>query len=142
MFLVLSLFFSVLLLCSFSGLQELFQRENGSTMLVFLVWKMSKIWVSQTTANREKKRPNAIRKQHKCLYEDNITFIQSIVDARQLYLAWHKEAKVGVAVSFPLPELAIKTFCVACAKAGFSCKRILNNIFRGLCMWVSGHQNT
>ena len=68
--------------------------------------------------------------------------IKSIVDARQLYLAWHKGAKAGVAVSFPLPELAIKTFCVACAKAGFSCKRTLNNIFRGLCMWVSGHQNT
>ena len=65
---------------------------------------------------------------------------------RQLYLAWHKEANAGVAVSFPLAELAIKTFCVACAKAGFSSKRILNNIFRGHIIWssqlltcVSGH---
>lgn len=56
MFLVLLLFFSMLLLCSFSGLQELFQGENGSTTFVFLVWKMSKIWVGQTTANREKKK--------------------------------------------------------------------------------------
>ena len=39
MFLVLLLFFSMLLLCSFSGLQELFQGGNGSTMSVFLVWK-------------------------------------------------------------------------------------------------------
>ena len=38
-FLVLLLFFSMLLLCSFSGLQELFQGGNGSTMSVFLVWK-------------------------------------------------------------------------------------------------------
>ena len=39
MFLVLLLFFSMLLLSSFFGLQELFQGGNGSTMSVFLVWK-------------------------------------------------------------------------------------------------------
>ena len=75
MFLVLLLFFSMLLLSSFFGLQELFQGGNGSTTFVFLVWRMSKIWVGQTTANREKKRPNAICKQQKCLYVDNTAFI-------------------------------------------------------------------
>ena len=86
MFLVLLLFFSMLLLCSFSGLQELFQGENGSTTSVFLVWKMSKIWVGQTMANREKKRPNAIRKQYKCLYVDNTTFISLSPDILFIFL--------------------------------------------------------
>ena len=63
--------------------------------------------------------------------------MKTIVDGRNLYLAWHREVKVGVAVSFPLPEIEIKTFCVACPKAGFAYKRIANNFFRGLCMWVS-----
>ena len=52
------LFFSMLLLCSFFRLKELFQVKNGLTtsllLLVFL--KMPKIWVGRTTLNGEKKR--------------------------------------------------------------------------------------
>ena len=47
--------FSVLLLCSFSRLKELFQVKNGLTMLL-LFFKMPKIWVAWMTLNREKKR--------------------------------------------------------------------------------------
>ena len=68
--------------------------------------------------------------------------IKSIFDARNLFLSWHKEVKVGAAVTFPLQELDIKAFCVACAKAGFTYKRIIENFFCGLCMWVSGLQKT
>ena len=67
--------------------------------------------------------------------------IKSIFDARNLFLAWHKEVKVGAAVTFPLQELDIKAFCVACAKTGFAYKRI-ETFSRGLCMWVSGLQKT
>jgi len=34
------------------------------------------------------------------------------------------------------------TVYVACAKAGFAYKRIIENFFRGLCMWVGGLQKT
>ena len=47
---------------------------------------MSKIGVGQTTANREKKRPNAIRKQYKCLYVDNTTFISLSPDILFIFL--------------------------------------------------------
>lgn len=67
--------------------------------------------------------------------------IKSIFDARNLFVAWHKEVKVGAAVTFPLQELDIKAFCVDCAKTGFAYKRI-ENFSRGLCMWVSGLQKT
>lgn len=60
--------------------------------------------------------------------------IKSIFDARNLFLAWFKEVKEGAVVSFPLQELDVKAFCVACAKAGFAYKRIKENFFRGLCM--------
>ena len=54
MFMFLFLFFSVLLLCSFFRLKELFQVKNGVTMsLLFL--KMPKIWIGRTTVNGEKK---------------------------------------------------------------------------------------
>ena len=47
---------------------------------------MSKIGVGQTTANREKKRPNAIRKQYKCLYVDTTTFISLSPDILFIFL--------------------------------------------------------
>ena len=50
----LFLFFSMLLLCSFFRLKELFQVKNGLTMLLLFFLKMPKIWVSQKTINREK----------------------------------------------------------------------------------------
>lgn len=68
--------------------------------------------------------------------------IKSIFDARNLFLAWYKEVKEGAAVTFPLQELDIKAFCVTYAKAGFAYKRIIENFFRGLCMWVGGLQKT
>ena len=50
------LFSSMLLLCSFFRLKELFQVKNGLTMsLLFKKKKMPKIWVGQTTLNGEKK---------------------------------------------------------------------------------------
>ena len=56
MFLFLFLFFSMLLLCSFFRLKELFQVKNGvTTSLLSFFLKMPKIWVGQTTVNREKK---------------------------------------------------------------------------------------
>ena len=56
--LFLYLFFSMLLLCSFFRLKELFQVGNGlaTSLLFFVCVKMPKIWVGQTTLNREKKR--------------------------------------------------------------------------------------
>ena len=57
MFLFLFLFFSMLWLCSFFRLKELFQVKNGfTTSLLFFFLKMPKIWVGWTTLNGEKKR--------------------------------------------------------------------------------------
>ena len=52
----LFLFFSMLLLCSFFRLKELFQVKNGLTTSLLLVLKMLKIWVGGTTLNGEKKK--------------------------------------------------------------------------------------
>ena len=57
MFLFLFLFFSMLWLCSFFRLKELFQVKNGfTTSLLFFFLKMPKIWVGWTTLNGQKKR--------------------------------------------------------------------------------------
>ena len=53
------LFFSMLLLCSFFRLKELFQVKNGLTtslLLLLFFLKMPKIWVGRTTLTGEKKR--------------------------------------------------------------------------------------
>ena len=53
------LFFSMLLLCSFFRLKELFQVKNGLTtslLLLLFFLKMPKIWVGRMTLNGEKKR--------------------------------------------------------------------------------------
>ena len=56
MFMFLFLFFSMLLLCSFFRLKELFQVKNGvTTTLLFFFLKMPKIGVGWTTVNGEKK---------------------------------------------------------------------------------------
>ena len=55
MFMFLFLFFSVLLLCSFFRLKELFQVKNGVTMSLLFFKNMPKIWVGRTTVNGEKK---------------------------------------------------------------------------------------
>ena len=61
MFLFLLLFFSMLLLCSFFRLKELFQVKNGLTKsLVFFLLKMPKIWVGRTTLNGEEKEDGLI----------------------------------------------------------------------------------
>ena len=50
-------FFSMLLLCLFFRLKELFQVKNGlTTSFLFFFWKIPKIWVGRTTINGEKKR--------------------------------------------------------------------------------------
>ena len=58
----LFLFFSMLLLCSFFRLKELFQVKNGLTTSLLFFLKMTKIWVGQTTLNGEKKR-NGIKER-------------------------------------------------------------------------------
>ena len=60
----LFLVFSMLLLCSFFRLKELFQVKNGVTMsLLSSFLKMPKIWVGRTTVNGEKKRRMAYSKK-------------------------------------------------------------------------------
>ena len=55
----MSVFFSLLLPCSFFRLKELFQVKNGlTTPLLFS--KMPKIWVGRTTLNGEKKEDGLI----------------------------------------------------------------------------------
>ena len=41
------------------------------------------------------------------------------------------------AVAFPLQDTDIKAFTIALSEAGFSLPRIMNNLYKGLCMWVS-----
>ena len=66
-------FFSMLLLCSFFRLKELFQVTNAiTTSLLFFLLKMPKIWVGGTTVNGEKKRGWAnIKKKNKQTKQDN-----------------------------------------------------------------------
>ena len=60
-FLFLFLSFSMLLICSFFRLQELFQVKNGSTTtLLFFFWKMPKIWVGRMTLNGGKKKEDGL----------------------------------------------------------------------------------
>ena len=49
------LFFSMLLLCSFSRLKELFQAKNGLTTSLPFFFDNAKIWVGRKTLNGEKK---------------------------------------------------------------------------------------
>ena len=57
-------FFSMLLLCSFFRLKELFQVKNAvTTSLLFFLLKMPKIWVGRTTVNGEKKEDELILKK-------------------------------------------------------------------------------
>ena len=69
MFLFLFLFFSMLLLCSFFRLKELFQVKNGLTRSLLFFLKMPKIWVCRTTLNGEKKEDG--------LVTTNVKFFQS-----------------------------------------------------------------
>ena len=56
LFMFLFLFFSMLLLCSFFRLKELFQVKNGVTTSLLFFLKMPNIWVGPTTVNGEKNR--------------------------------------------------------------------------------------
>ena len=66
MFLFLFLFFSMLLLCSFFRLKELFQVKNGVTtsFLFCFFLKMAKIWVGRTTVNGEKEEDGRMVKMY------------------------------------------------------------------------------
>ena len=55
MFLFLFLFFSMLLLCSFFRLNELFQIKNGLTKSFLFFLKTPNIWVGRKTLNGGKK---------------------------------------------------------------------------------------
>ena len=56
MFLFFFLFFSMLLLCSFFRLKELFQVKNGLTKSLLFFLKIPKIWVGRKTLNGEKEK--------------------------------------------------------------------------------------
>ena len=72
MFMFLFLFFSMLLLCSFFRLKELFQVKNAvTTSLLFFLLKMPKIWVGRTTVNGEKKEDELILKKNKQTKQNN-----------------------------------------------------------------------
>ena len=66
MFMFSFLFFSMLLLCSFFRLKELFQVKNGVTtsLLFFFFLKMPKIWVGRTTVNGGEKKQYGLN----CIY--------------------------------------------------------------------------
>ena len=57
------LFFSMLLLCSFSRLKELFQAKNGLTTSLPFFFDNAKIWGRSEDAKRRKKRgsPNVLK---------------------------------------------------------------------------------
>ena len=61
-------FLTMLLLCSFLKLKELFQVKNGLTkLLLFFCLKIAKIWVGRTTLNEEKKEDGPrLAKQQIC----------------------------------------------------------------------------
>lgn len=63
--------------------------------------------------------------------------IRSIRDAGELYLVWFSVAQPGKNIKFTLEEMDIKAFCIAFCEAGFGFSRIMNNIYKGLGMWVS-----
>ena len=62
----LLLLFSLLLLCSFFRLKELFQVKNGLTTSLLFFFLMPKIWVGRTTLKGEKKRgwPQLLERNH------------------------------------------------------------------------------
>ena len=62
----LFLFLSMLLLCPFFRLKELFQVKNGLTRSLLFFLKMPKIWVGRTTLNGEKKE-DGLSSNHNCL---------------------------------------------------------------------------
>ena len=64
MFMFLFLFFSMLLLCSFFRLKELFQVKNGVTTSFLFFLKMPKIWVGRTTVNGEKQEDGLTEKRN------------------------------------------------------------------------------
>ena len=65
-------FFSMLLLCPFFRLKELFQVKNAvTTSLLFFLLKMPKIWVGRTTVKGEKKRGWANIKKKKQTKQNN-----------------------------------------------------------------------
>ena len=68
MFLFLFLFFSMLLICSFFRLNELFRVKNGlTTSLLFFLKLMPNIWVRLTMLNGGKK-------------EDDLIFVEDFSD--------------------------------------------------------------
>ena len=86
MFMFLFLFFSMLLLCSFFRLKELFQVKKGvTTSLLFFVLKMPNICVGRMTVNGERKRgwPNLVL----CLTKFVDTLLQPISKSQKSYLS-------------------------------------------------------
>ena len=82
MFMFLFLFFSVLLLCSFFRLKELFQVKNGVTMSLLFLKKCQKFG---SVGRRRKKRgwPNLVL----CLTKFVDTLLQPISKSQKSYLS-------------------------------------------------------
>ena len=91
-------FFSMLLLCSFFRLKELFQVKNAvTTSLLFFLLKMPKIWVGRTTVNGEKKEDELILKKKtskqnkttKKKKEKKKSFKKIGIKPRNFHLVWY-----------------------------------------------------
>ena len=67
----LFLFFSMLLLCSFFRLKELFQVKNGVTTSLLFFSENAKNLVGRTTVNGEKKEDGLYRSIVKLTYDQN-----------------------------------------------------------------------
>ena len=85
------LFFSMLLLCSFFRLKELFQVKNGLTtsfhrLFLFFVFvfflKMRQIWVGRTTLNLHRTQTSLSRAQRKAPEEEADTKRRKIEDGQ------------------------------------------------------------
>ena len=89
MFMFLFLFFSMLLLCSFFRLKELFQVKNGVTTSLLSFLKIPKIWVGRTTVSGERKRgwPNLVL----CLTKFVDTLLQPISKSQKSYLSLKRQ---------------------------------------------------
>ena len=81
------LFFSMLLLCSFFRLKELFQVKNGLTRSLLFFLKMPKIWVGRTTLNGEKIRRMAQINKNMQRFIDALKRIVTLIMSKSFFLS-------------------------------------------------------
>ena len=131
MFMFLFLFFSVLLLCSFFILKELFQVKNGvTTSLLFFVLKMPNIWVSRMTVNGERKRgwPNLVL----CLTKFVDTLLQPISKITEI-IPFTEKTNVKNRTFLALMDVMSLDTCKYTAKRGYIeivCHKAYENFYK------------